>query len=337
MRMIVLEFTAIALFMLSLGPSILPSRVWEVSPGETCCMESVAAPQDPIPNEKDVRRRIDSRIDLFVKGGRRLNPGFVKECISDTLAFGVPAFNAGDHEACARSYVKTAESLVSSFPSEERSTPLGWRALSDLKAALKRTGSSKDADDRAWAIRFAFDKVLITWESQATQERALMGLGNQNFGQGRYVEAAEAYQDAAVLLSEIVGENLGQVEPAARSASLMSGHAYLASGKLKEAILAIQMGLSFVPDFPKSPFDLRTLYRADRYEKIVEGVKAAAQASPEDADLAFLLGYLYYHSGKKEEAGKEFERAQKIAPEHAATRLYRGEERLEPKKKAKEF
>ncbi|HZF00256.1 MAG TPA: hypothetical protein VE981_24815 [Planctomycetota bacterium] len=273
--------------------------------------------------EADLKRRIDNRIQVVVKGGRRATSGLVKECIAETLAFGVPAYNAGDHDACARSYMRTAEALTAAFPAEAKSTPAGWRAIVDLKAGLERAAAAKDPDGRAWGVRYAFDKIQLRWESDASQIKTLMSLAKQNWAGGRYAEAADAYDEAAAVLNEVAGEDLSKVELPLRGAAMLSGLALLADGRYKEAARAVVSGLAMLPDFAKGSFDLKTQYRADRYDAILDGVKAAAEQAPDDADLAFLHGYVLHHSGRKDDAVKEFDRALRLAPKHPGVKYYR--------------
>lgn len=295
----------------------------------------VPSAQDPAQDPKEIRERIDQRIDRFKKSGRRLGAGVLRECVTETLAFGVPAYNAGNHEECARFYLKTADSLCDAFPGGSRCTPSGSRGLADLKAALERAAKAKGPEGQAWAMRFAFDKIMIAWESAATQLRALMSLASQNFGGGRYAEAAEAFGEAADLLEDVMGEEFSASDVGLRGASLMKAHACLAQGLWPEAVRAITAGLAYVPDFPKGPFDLRAIFRADRYEEILGRLKASLEASPEDADLSFLLGYVQFHSGRKDEARRHLEKALKIAPSHAGAKLYLAE--CPAPKKAQDF
>ena len=264
-----------------------------------------------------------------------MGPGLVRECVVDTLAFGVPAYNSGDREGCAKFYVRSAESLCAAFSNGEQTTSLGGRAIADLKAALARAATHEDGDSKAWAIRYAFDKNMISWEAAVTQEKALLALGNQNFAGARYAEAADAFHDAAEVSRDVLGQELAQVDLGLRGAFLMSGHAFLAEVRFRDSAKAIMAGLAFVPEFPKNAFDLRSLFRADRYEGVVDRLRAAVEADPRDGDLIFLLGYVYYHTGKKGEARKEFDRVLQVAPGHAAAKLYGGEA-PEPKK-AKDF
>jgi tetratricopeptide (TPR) repeat protein len=286
---------------------------------------SLGLAQDPAQEPKEVRDRIDRRIERFKKTGRRLGPGLLRECVTETLAFGVPAYNSGDHEACAQFYIKTAESLVGAFPKGSGATPLGARGLADLKAALDRSAKAKGPEGQAWAMRFAFDQIMIAWEGAAAQLRALMGLASQNFGGSRYAEAAEAFGEAGDLLEDVMGEEFTQADLGLRGASLMKAHACLAQGLWKEAVKAIAAGMAYVPDFPKGQFDLRAIFRADRYEEILGRLKTALEASPEDAELSFLLGYVEFHSGRKDAARGHFEKALKIAPQHAGAKAYLAE------------
>ncbi|QSQ18742.1 serine protease [Pyxidicoccus parkwayensis] len=79
------------------------------------------------------------------------------ESIASTLGqainVGAPAYNRGDVEGCYRLYARTAEQLID----ERGDCPGAQRALRD---GLLRCVELSDADDRAWALRDAFDGLL---------------------------------------------------------------------------------------------------------------------------------------------------------------------------------
>ncbi len=75
--------------------------------------------------------------------------------ITQALAAGVPAYNAGDPATCARVYRQAAENLVATLGA----SPPCAAVVSRLRAALAEAATT-DADGAAWALRRAFDELL---------------------------------------------------------------------------------------------------------------------------------------------------------------------------------
>jgi uncharacterized surface protein with fasciclin (FAS1) repeats len=86
--------------------------------------------------------------------------------IHSAIERGVPVFNEGNHEGCARIYRETAKRLVAS----------GGAALADLdrmelKDVLARP--AKNASDEAWALRHVFDRMLDDMAFEPRSEASL--------------------------------------------------------------------------------------------------------------------------------------------------------------------
>ncbi len=84
--------------------------------------------------------------------------GEVQKAIEDAIAVGAPRYNRGDIAGCARLYHATALTLVNAQIS--RGFPGQARALDTLKKGLAEAQTLANVDDRAWALRHAFDRVL---------------------------------------------------------------------------------------------------------------------------------------------------------------------------------
>ena len=86
----------------------------------------------------------------------------VADTIHAAIDIGVPAFNAGDHELCARIYADAASTLTTAEISEA--------AKERLVAASQTHG---DSTKRAWALRHALDSCL------KTEGRRMLRAGSQ--------------------------------------------------------------------------------------------------------------------------------------------------------------
>ncbi len=78
--------------------------------------------------------------------------------IEDAIAIGAPRYNRGDVAGCARLYLATALTLIHAQIS--RGFPGQARALDTLKKGVAEAHLLNSADDRAWALRHAFDRVV---------------------------------------------------------------------------------------------------------------------------------------------------------------------------------
>lgn len=149
---------------------------------------------------------------------------------------------------------------------------------------------------------------------------------------GHYSEAADRYDMAHLL------------DPISPLPLVGKGHALLASGDYRSAAHALMQGLERFPELSRFSLDLTKLMGGGeiidiRRSKIMEQLKQ--QESPE---LRFLLGYLEYHTGRRdsglknlEQAGKEdWERAVKEGQSGSIIERYpamlRGEGALPPPK-----
>jgi tetratricopeptide (TPR) repeat protein len=185
--------------------------------------------------ENETREKIDKIIRGCTDAKKKVNLGLLRETIELSIGFGAPAWNGGDHEACARFYVKTAESLTAAF-TENIATPPAWAALGVLKAALERARRTEDVDRKAWALRYAFDKIMVEWQAKSEQGSALKALGQQYFGRMNYEEAEDSLQEACAMLDEIAG---GELPKGMDAVPVLYGHVLFARGKFKEASRAI--------------------------------------------------------------------------------------------------
>jgi hypothetical protein len=84
--------------------------------------------------------------------------GELQTAIEAAISVGAPRYNRGDLAGCARLYYATALTLVNAQIS--RGFPGQARALDTLKKGLSEAQALTSMDDRAWALRHAFDRVL---------------------------------------------------------------------------------------------------------------------------------------------------------------------------------
>lgn len=79
------------------------------------------------------------------------------EAIAGAIRVGAPAYNEGDIEGCYRVYADTARQLITA-----RADCPGVRKA--LRSGLERAERLTDVDEQAWAMRDAFDGLLLVIE-----------------------------------------------------------------------------------------------------------------------------------------------------------------------------
>jgi hypothetical protein len=77
--------------------------------------------------------------------------------ISEAIASGAPAYNAGDHSLCYMTYRSTAEELARSCPLLDVRQQM---SNANAKAEAQAPADGKPATESAWTLRRAFDQVL---------------------------------------------------------------------------------------------------------------------------------------------------------------------------------
>ena len=90
----------------------------------------------------------------------------VTALIASAIDRGVPLFNDGDHEGCARVYADTARELLRRGDAE-----LSRLDRHELETALAEP--APDASTRAWNLRYAFDRILDNERFEALVEAPL--------------------------------------------------------------------------------------------------------------------------------------------------------------------
>src|SRR5262249_11140805 len=82
----------------------------------------------------------------------------VQTIIDEAISVGAPRYNRGDIAGCARLYLATALTLVNAQIT--RGFPGQARAIDTLKKGLAEAQVLTTVDERAWALRHAFDRIL---------------------------------------------------------------------------------------------------------------------------------------------------------------------------------
>jgi serine protease Do len=110
-------------------------------------------------------RLIPDHAVAFIAGCQREDLRTILMQVQDAIDNGVPLYNGGDPEACFRVYEGTALRLVRELPEACKG---GRTALED---GIKRASTIESYDDKAWAMRDAFDGLLDVIARKVREDR----------------------------------------------------------------------------------------------------------------------------------------------------------------------
>ena len=122
------------------------------------------------------------------------------------------------------------------------------------------------------------------------------------FGDLKYTEALDRYRRAA------------HECPSLGDAWLREGFSQAAIGNYDQAAKAMRRGLEENPDWAETNFRLDDIYGDNAADKKarVNGMVKAAEADPNNGDLALVVGIHLYCDGKQDKAAPFFRRAAQI-------------------------
>lgn len=109
---------------------------------------------------------------------------------------------------------------------------------------------------------------------------------------------SQEYSKAAAWFREATRQHPGRPIP-----HLALGHALFAMGNYRESSLALQQGLSLLPQWVGTTTDVRGFFsdRAD-FGRRLGDLEHHVSAHESDENARFLLAYVYYFSGQRSEA-----------------------------------
>lgn len=108
----------------------------------------------------------------------------------------------------------------------------------------------------------------------------------------------DKFRESAETIKKILLEN-----PENGVALILYGNALFAMGDYTFSARAIRKGMAIVNDLEDTPMDLKEFYDDPKtFDKQTEELAILAKYSPESFEAKFLLGYVYYFSGKTNES-----------------------------------
>jgi tetratricopeptide (TPR) repeat protein len=288
--------------------------------GFVLTLTRISAADDPVPDEAATRKQVDVLIQQAPNHQATL--GTLQGAMNLSVSFGAPAWNAGDHDACCRFYVKTGESLLIAFDKPQAASPAARALLDDLKSAVDRSHNSNDVDLDAWTMRYVFDKTAITVSTEAGQSAQLIALGQQSFARSQFADAANAFAAATAALHELDGQPVDQIPAECRIAPLALSDALFGQKKYTQAAAAVQDGFHFIPQWASVGGDIRKHFADPAvYELLFDDLRDNATAHQDDPSLQFLFGYQLFFSGRKVAAKEYFQKTLKLDPKNDAAKI----------------
>jgi len=121
--------------------------------------------------------------------------------------------------------------------------------------------------------------------------RSQLDRGVELFHQGRFAEAADAFQISA------------ETDQGDAVSRIYAGHALFALGRYRDAVVYIRRAMELQPRIIYLHYDMRGDYdRPEQFDTQLSALKHALDLSPADPDRLFLLAYVLYFSDQRSEA-----------------------------------
>lgn len=127
-----------------------------------------------------------------------------------------------------------------------------------------------------------------------------------------------AFRDSEFGLAALNFKQAVLAEPKSAKPHILLAHAYLAQGKLRDALAALEEGLKKDPDFPLRAFNPRTeLFKGidEEYVRQRKMLNELIREHPKHATYLFLHAYLDWFEGSREEARRTFTRLRPMTTE----------------------
>jgi tetratricopeptide (TPR) repeat protein len=230
------------------------------------------------------------------------------EVIEAAIAHGALIYNAGDHARCHRLYAEAAGRIIraggrSPAPRSRKTLTM----LHDLERAVERAGRADDPSAAAWAMRHAFDKVLLVRQLQMETLHMMMSLGEAAFMRADYGGSADAFAAAVEVAPDLFDSPDPECDSiqAAHLAYLYYGHTLILEGRPLEAAPVLADGITKIPQMCSLDFDLRSLgHHYEAFEARRRWLESLPDEDPAASVSPLLRAYLLVFSGERRQAAE---------------------------------
>lgn len=265
---------------------------------------------------KQQRTKINEVLQTYRETNRPINLGLLVEVIKTSNTYGSEAFKNDKKQKSYTFYRTSVEDLLELADSGLEATEDARKALTYLEQALRRSGSMESASDRAWAMRFGFERVLKERKLLATEARALLEMGKKYYQKGLFWASQDVFKKQVGLLDELAGSSNTDLPRNLRIGPFFYGHALFGAGKFREAADALKRAHDFLPEWQQYASRVKrreNFPSASEYDRLLNRLKKQVKNNPRP-ELQFLLGYEYFMTEKKKKARKQFKQLDPDTP-----------------------
>jgi tetratricopeptide (TPR) repeat protein len=192
-------------------------------------------------------------------------------------------------------------------------TAVGWRWLGRTKTAGWALGAAVAAvlSVLTWQNQSRFADMSSMWRDNLSRNpnsfQALLFVGAEEEGGGRYAKAEELFQRALV------------VRPQSYEANLNLGIVFDDQGRTNEAVAQAKTALQIKPEDPEAHVLLaRLLEKQGLMEEAAKQFREAVRVGPDNVAARQNLGNLFVKQGRLDEAVREFGEALKLKSDDPA-------------------
>ncbi|MCW8130981.1 MAG: hypothetical protein KIS92_11580 [Planctomycetota bacterium] len=285
---------------------------------------ALRAEVEPTPDEAKVRARVDALIAAYEKAGKPATLGLLREAATVSIGFGAPAYNNGDHAACHRFYHESMQALLKAFGGEGKATPAAARQLKVFLACIARAEKRPNVDDKAWALRFGWDRTEVEWDLDLTKAAQLVQMSTHSLIRGHYDEAESAGREVYAAYADLMPSDPSAAPLSITSMGMTLTRALFAQEKFEDAAKMLAESFAFVPLWPTYDVnELEYFKDPETHAALLKKLEAAAAKAPEDAGLRRLLGHEYFNSQNPAQAQAEFLKVLELSPGDPVAAAYR--------------
>jgi tetratricopeptide (TPR) repeat protein len=213
----------------------------------------------------------------------------------------------------------TLSSAATAFVVEDSTAPPSGDQLGPdhpCLRVLKKAYEAFDAGRYDVALE-NYGKAAAVADSDVCRFQALFGLGATYSAKGRFADAVEPLEEAALL------------RPDHSETLYMLAGSYAAVDRINEAVTVLEKAIQVAPDFVPARRDLGLLYgRLGWHQQAGEQYREALRRDPEDLDAQLGWAVALYHSGQYREAVAAFDRALELDANDPRTYYGRGSANL---------
>lgn len=294
-------------------------------------------------------------ITLYSTQKQEINIGMMTEIIWLTISIGAPIYDRGNPKKCYDVYKNVIKLIAHKCP-KHLLTPEVKKLVQVLELCLENSRRYTDYSQKAWGLRYGFDKIISLWIGKFQHVRELIHLSNKYYSARRFFEAHNAIKSAAESAEDldIYWYNLEKIKSpnfAKRTARqyfesfalskikeydgrykniymtcrllpFLKARTLFMRRKFEEASKEVQKGILYNQSFVKNPQFFKYLIYIYQEKRYIENLSQKVAIYPNKYSLKFLLGFRYILAGRKSEGREYMKKALIIHPNLKVARIF---------------